>query len=326
MLEQHFKKNSTDKDTNYGLHLELLENEISILRKALNSLVSFSTGIDAELDKQLLLLEHDLHDEPDKKLTIASTNLIINSISTLLQKKRADRTLIKTVIEKSLTLITAIAMTAPMKAASLGMESLLKTGADDQQLLKEFLNFLAVSIDEMTKKLKNYEQNLKNVEKKMKELPKVRGQVPYYLDPLTQLPTKIFFEERLMEAYHRWRRGYGDLSIALAAVELPSLGENYERSIDDELLKKIAAILKKSIRAVDCVCRYSENEFIFIFERTHLQNAAKVVDGLRASIEEEQFFYKDKKIQLHIAFGVSALNTGETLEELFLRARKALYD
>lgn len=145
------------------------------------------------------------------------------------------------------------------------------------------------------------------------------------IDSLTGLPNLNSYHEHVLSAYHRWQRGFGDLSILLIDLDnFKQVNDNYGRLTGDNILKQLAAMLKSSIRAADFIARYGDEEFIIIFERTSLYNATKVAESLRYMIAEADFRYHGSRVYITASFGVASLNHGEDVEQLFLHADKAL--
>jgi diguanylate cyclase len=58
---------------------------------------------------------------------------------------------------------------------------------------------------------------------------------------------------------------------------------------------------------------------------TSAEEAKFVADKLRKKIEESPFNFKKEPVQITISFGISEFSQGESLEEVFQRADKALY-
>ncbi|RMX05452.1 GGDEF domain-containing protein [Legionella jordanis] len=152
-------------------------------------------------------------------------------------------------------------------------------------------------------------------------------QIRNNIDPLTGLPNKMSYQERIQEAYNRWRRGFGELSLAIANMDnFKSINDHCGHLIGDKILKEIARIFRTSIRAVDFLACYGGEEFVFIFERTQLHHAVKVAEGLRNAIEGNAFYMNNHKILVTVSFGLTNLQHGDNLESLFKRADAALFE
>ncbi|MFA5959883.1 MAG: GGDEF domain-containing protein [Tatlockia sp.] len=144
-------------------------------------------------------------------------------------------------------------------------------------------------------------------------------------DSLTALATRIAYDEYIQGAFHRWERGFGDVSLALANLDgLKEINDKYGLATGDAIVKKVAEIFKSSIRAVDFVARFEKTTFVFIFERTSIHAATKVVENLRIAIEEAEFLANNAPIPITLSFGLSAFKHGDTSTALLKRAEEAL--
>jgi len=145
-------------------------------------------------------------------------------------------------------------------------------------------------------------------------------------DSLTGLPNKTAYDEYILGAFHRWQRGFGELSLALAKIDhLKEINNQYGHLVGDKALKKVAILLKSSIRAADFIARYSAEEFVLVFERTSAYYGAKILENLQTAVEECEFYYHGTKINLTLSFGLSALKHGDTIDTLLARAKKAMH-
>lgn len=153
-----------------------------------------------------------------------------------------------------------------------------------------------------------------------------KEELSLHRDNLTGLPNRVAYSERILDAYHRWQRGFGDLSLALADIDyLKNINETYGEAMGDQILKKLASIFMTSIRKADFVARYDGGEFVFIFERTHQQQAATILESLRCAIEQCGFHSRKTRIAVTVSFGLTTLLQEDELEGLFARADKAMY-
>ncbi len=144
---------------------------------------------------------------------------------------------------------------------------------------------------------------------------------------ITDLPNKVAYDEHILRAFHRWQRGFGDLILAVASVDqFKKMKENYGQETTENVLKEIATIFRKSVRAVDYVAHYNEDSFVFVLERTHLIDATAVVDNLSALIEENPFTSYGEPITVSVSFGLTVLTREDNLDRLFERANYALYE
>ncbi|KTC81446.1 GGDEF domain-containing protein [Legionella brunensis] len=189
--------------------------------------------------------------------------------------------------------------------------------------------------EQQEKRLAEYEHRMTVLQDRLMETERGANEIKNMLsfeklknnqDSLTGLPNRASYNEHILDAYHRWQRGFGDLSIAVADIDnFKVINDTYGHLAGDKVLKKIATLFKSSIRAVDFISRYGGEEFVFIFERTHLNNAVKVAEGLRSTVEEYDFYYRERRVYVTVSFGLTNLQHGDDLETLFNRADEAMY-
>ena len=176
-------------------------------------------------------------------------------------------------------------------------------------------------------KILKLQQQIANIEygaEKMKNHLSAH-QINVNQDPLTGLANQTAYHEYVLGAYHRWQRGFGETTLALADLDhFTDINDNYGHQVGDEILKKIADLFKSSIRAADFIARFQGESFLFIFERTSAFASAKVLESLRAAVEENEIFHQDLRIKLTVSFGVTSFKHGDTLEKIFERAHNAL--
>lgn len=93
----------------------------------------------------------------------------------------------------------------------------------------------------------------------------------------------------------------------------------------DKVLKKVAMIFKSSIRTVDFIARIGGEEFVFIFEQTSSKEAFGILEKLRKLVEDCLFYYRDKKVDVTVSFGLTTVTEEDDIESLFMRADNAMY-
>ncbi|MDI9817736.1 MULTISPECIES: GGDEF domain-containing protein [unclassified Legionella] len=221
----------------------------------------------------------------------------------------------------------------------------IKSYMDSARTIEELSSKVGTHLASIEEGIKNYSENAEKkrteyerclmlLQDKLMETERAAEEIKNMLsldklrsnqDSLTGLPNRKSYDEHIVEAYQRWKRGFGELSLAIADVDgLKSINDNYGCLAGDMILKEIAGLFRSSVRAVDFIARYSGQEFVFIFEHTGLNDAVKVTEGLRSAIEEYSFYYQETKINVTVSFGLSSFQHGDSLETLFMRADQAV--
>ena len=109
------------------------------------------------------------------------------------------------------------------------------------------------------------------------------------------------------------------------------VNDTHGHAAGDEVLRKIASIIKEHLRESDIPARYGGEEFAILLPYTHIEEAKIVGESLRKAVEATpvticQETVDEKEINITISMGIAEFNRNETGEALFERADKALYE
>ena len=63
-----------------------------------------------------------------------------------------------------------------------------------------------------------------------------------------------------------------------------------------------------------------------LLPNTEAQEALKLADGLRESIEKCSFHYRGEDVRVTASCGLSSFSQGDKVDQIFERADKALYE
>lgn len=148
-----------------------------------------------------------------------------------------------------------------------------------------------------------------------------------YHDPLTDLPNRILFFDRLKNAIERSRRSKTKIAVLFFDMDnFKRINDTLGHSIGDELLIETANRITSCMREYDTVARLSGDEFAVL-----LQNIEKVEDMLSIvhRIQEKfslPFFLSDNTLDLTTSIGIAMYpEDGDSPEELLKNADTAMY-
>jgi diguanylate cyclase (GGDEF)-like protein len=146
-----------------------------------------------------------------------------------------------------------------------------------------------------------------------------------YLDGLTGIFNRRFFELRIMEEIERARRyGTGMAVIMVDIDQFKRLNDEFGHLLGDEVLRQVSSIFHQQLRKIDVVCRYGGEEFGILLTQTSFEHAINVAEKLRHTIEQWQFPGVPRTVT--ISAGVAALpNHGTTRDDLVRAADTGLY-
>nr|MDQ6888285.1 diguanylate cyclase [Gemmatimonadota bacterium] len=121
-------------------------------------------------------------------------------------------------------------------------------------------------------------------------------------DGLTGLVNHRFLMQRLKDEGVRSFRNNQEFSVLMADVDhFKEFNDAFGHPEGDEVLKKIAAILRDSTRAMDCVARYGGEEFAVVMPETTADGALQLAERIRARVAEVEFHGQQITLSIGVA-------------------------
>lgn len=147
------------------------------------------------------------------------------------------------------------------------------------------------------------------------------------VDSLTRVFNRGYFDERIKEAVAQFKRtGESCCLIMLDIDSFKDFNDTYGHQAGDQVLAKIAEIIKESVRASDTVARYGGEEFALILYRARLKNAMKMAENIRKNVRLHEFVVLDKVIRVTVSMGVTEFTPADEPKDIIERADKGLYE
>jgi diguanylate cyclase (GGDEF)-like protein len=111
-----------------------------------------------------------------------------------------------------------------------------------------------------------------------------------YLDGLTGIFNRRFFEMRITEEIERAKRFESNLAVIMVDIDqFKRLNDEFGHLLGDEVLRQVSSIFSEHLRKIDVVCRYGGEEFAILLPETNSHNAVQVADKLRRFVERWDF-------------------------------------
>ncbi len=146
-------------------------------------------------------------------------------------------------------------------------------------------------------------------------------------DPLTGLPNRLLFFDRLEHAIQRSRRQKkGGALLFLDLDQFKQINDTFGHALGDALLEQVSQRLRKAVRESDTVARIGGDEFAVIMEG--LNEPADVIAGVQhlSAVFEEPFDLRGQRFTVTFSIGISLFpQDGKDAQTLLRNADTAMF-
>lgn len=152
-----------------------------------------------------------------------------------------------------------------------------------------------------------------------------------YFDPLTSLPNRTLFLDRLNQSILNAERS--KKSFALLFIDLDhfkDVNDQYGHESGDQLLQQVAKRINQNIRVTDLSARFSGDEFVVVLGHINDVNAAiavanRIASKLTKSLSQP-FQLKDAAVSISASIGISIYPEDSATQDTLIRyADNAMY-
>ncbi len=143
-------------------------------------------------------------------------------------------------------------------------------------------------------------------------------------DSLTGLSNRRVLTQRLSEELLRSQRQNHSFTVVMLDVDhFKKYNDAHGHPAGDEVLKRVANILRTSTRAGDCTARYGGEEFAVLLSGKGAEEALQLAERIRERVAEEEF----PAGRITISAGIAEFpDHGHTAEAVISSADEALYE
>ena len=149
-----------------------------------------------------------------------------------------------------------------------------------------------------------------------------------HLDPLTDLPNRLLFHDRVEQALVASRRSNHSLAVLSVDIsDFKAINDSFGHSVGDEVLKQIAARLSAALPDEDTVARLGGDEFgILIPMLKNPEDVAGLIEGLMGRIDHP-FHIQGYDVPAATRIGASIYpDKADSAAELLQQADAAMYE
>lgn len=197
----------------------------------------------------------------------------------------------------------------------------LTTQVMQQNLASEFVP-LATAMDKMAQQLAVHDAQLRATNAKLEILAQRDG--------LTALANRHVFDVRLQAALQVSVALCSPLALLMIDIDyFKRFNDKYGHLEGDSCLRAVADVLSKSVRNDgDLAARFGGEEFVLLLPGATIDQAVKIADRLRQSVEDRAIVHADSPLgRVTVSIGVATVgdNGAETVDALIKAADDALY-
>lgn len=177
---------------------------------------------------------------------------------------------------------------------------------------------------------------MEQLQKKLETMEEQSGRMQAHLeeqriraisDPLTTLPNRAAYNERIVLEIARQRRYRHPLTMVVCDLDhFKRVNDNYGHLAGDKVLRLVARLVSERLRDTDFVARYGGEEFVVLMPETPVDRAREVVDQVRQAVANSPFNFGGQPVQVTMSFGITEVReSDESHAVAFQRADDALY-
>ncbi len=147
------------------------------------------------------------------------------------------------------------------------------------------------------------------------------------IDPLTNLPNRALFNDRLQSSLNRVRRNGTRMALMLLDIDhFKAINDGLGHDAGDAVLEEFARRLVDTVRDTDTVARLGGDEFTIILENLHHPDQAEMIAAKVVGAMTEEFVHASQVMRVTTSVGVAYVEQpGEDATALVKRADMALY-
>ena len=146
-------------------------------------------------------------------------------------------------------------------------------------------------------------------------------------DPLTDLFNRRRFEEEIGLHTARVARRGGSGAILLVDLDnFKYANDTLGHRAGDEILRKVAGLLRDRLRSTDVLARLGADEFVVLLADAAEPDAVSIAGELAELVRAQRFSFDGRSLQMTASVGITPVAGADlTPEELMVRADLAMY-
>ncbi|MEO7122076.1 MAG: diguanylate cyclase [Lacisediminihabitans sp.] len=142
-------------------------------------------------------------------------------------------------------------------------------------------------------------------------------------DPLTELPNRRLFMDRLEHSLARHARGDNFAVLFIDLDRFKAINDEWGHAAGDDALVRVATSLSSTARSGDTVARLGGDEFVVLCERADVDEAKNIAERMLAAIRAA--VAEGTPWHLSASIGIATVDSKATASQILTRADSAMY-
>ncbi|MDO6565469.1 GGDEF domain-containing protein [Alteromonas sp. 1_MG-2023] len=145
-------------------------------------------------------------------------------------------------------------------------------------------------------------------------------------DPLTRLPNRQAYNEKLSKAFQNWQDNKDELAVAVLDIDhFKTINDRFGHAAGDKTLQLVGKNLKQQLTDNIFMARWGGEEFVLLVPGMDEQSVTDLLETMRTTLASLPFKFKQEKVTITASFGASFFKKGDTPDAVFERADSLLY-
>lgn len=196
--------------------------------------------------------------------------------------------------------------------------------------LAEFVGEMGKARQDILRLRQQDRRRIIELDEKNKELESARLELEKLAseDPLTGVNNRRKFEERLEQEFYRSRRYDHPMCVAIVDVDtFKAINDSHGHAVGDEVLKRVAGLLRSGLRKSDIVARIGGDEFAAVLPESDSESVVGILEKLGQELSEMDFNGDKGQFNISCSIGIACISEDcQSIGDLMRRADLAMYE
>ncbi len=190
---------------------------------------------------------------------------------------------------------------------------------DEMGLLAKAFNRMSSELSQAHTALRMTNEQVQQQSEQLKELS-IR-------DPLTLMFNRRYFDEQSRLLYEQAHRHNRPMCVMVGDLDhFKTINDDFSHAIGDEVLRRVAEILRVNARSSDVMARYGGEEFVITFVESTAEQAAVRCEVIRSAIEHHAWHEVHPDLRVTMSMGLCDDMKCGSVEKMLAAADESLYE